>query len=98
MNRAEKNPPGKSEGPRHRVLSLKPLLTGAAEHVVAAVRAKTTHKFPGRGKVFYHRAESHALAASYTLAFDDAGRALSIDPDFTPAIRLRQRLETQGLV
>jgi hypothetical protein len=33
------------------VISLKPLLTGAAEHVMAAVRAKTTHRFHGRGEL-----------------------------------------------
>jgi hypothetical protein len=45
------NPLGKSEGLRQFVRSLKPLSTGAAEHVVAAVRAKTTHRFRGRGKM-----------------------------------------------
>jgi hypothetical protein len=37
MTRTEKNPPGKSERQRHRVISLKLLVTGAAEHVGAVV-------------------------------------------------------------
>ena len=49
-------------------------------------------------KVFQHRAESHALAGAYKSAYDDAGQAVKLDPEFTPALRLRQRLESQGLV
>ena len=65
MNPAEKNPLGKSEGTRCRLMSLKPLVTGATEHVVAAVRAKATHRFPGRGELrtdFHVRCHAGALS------------------------------------
>lgn len=66
---------------------------GAIEDFSAAIKVNANNP-----KVFQHRAESHALAGSYKKAFDDAGQAIKLDPDFTPAFRLRQRLETQGLV
>ena len=49
-------------------------------------------------RVFQHRAESYALAGSYKAAFDDAGQAIKLDPEFIPAFRIRQRLESQSLI
>ncbi|MGD0499410.1 MAG: protein kinase [Bryobacteraceae bacterium] len=66
---------------------------GAIEDFSAAIRINPTNP-----KVFQHRAESHALAGSYKPAYDDAGEAIKLDPEFSPAFRLRQRLESQGLV
>lgn len=66
---------------------------GAIEDFTAAI------KFNGSNpKVFQHRAESYALAGFYKSAYDDAGEAIRLDADFSPAFRLRQRLESQGLV
>jgi tetratricopeptide (TPR) repeat protein len=67
--------------------------SGAIEDFSAAIKINSSNP-----KVFHHRAESHALAGSYKLAYEDAGQAIKLDSDFTPAFRLRQRLETQGLV
>ena len=66
---------------------------GAIEDFSAAIRINSSNP-----KVFQHRAESHTLAGSYKLAYDDAGQAIKLDQDFTPAFRLRLRLESQGLV
>lgn len=67
--------------------------SGAVDDFSAAINYN-----PNNPKVFQHRAESRALVASYKEAYDDAGQALKLDPEFTPALRLRQRLESQGLV
>jgi tetratricopeptide (TPR) repeat protein len=66
---------------------------GAIQDFSAAIKLNRNNP-----KVFQHRAESHALAGSYKSAYDDAGEAIKLDPDFSPAFRLRQRLESQGLV
>ncbi len=52
---------------------------------------------PNNPKPLQHRAESYALMGEYKLAYQDAGNALRLDSDFTPAYRLIQRLESQGL-
>ncbi len=66
---------------------------GAIDDFSAAIKINPTNP-----KVFQHRAESHALAGAYKSAYDDAGEAIRLDPEFNPALRLRQRLESQGLV
>ena len=53
---------------------------------------------PGNPRVFYHRAESHAQAENYEEAYADVQTALRLDPDFESALRLRKRLQMQGLV
>ncbi len=45
-----KKPTWKSERQRRRAISLRLLVTGAADHVGAAALAKGTHKFLRRGK------------------------------------------------
>ena len=67
--------------------------TGAIEDFSAAIRINATNP-----RVFQHRAESYALAGLYKLAYDDAGQAIKLDPEFNPALRLRERLESQGLL
>jgi len=67
--------------------------TGAIEDFSAAIRING-----GNPKVFQHRAESHALAGHFKMAYDDAGQAIYLDPEFSPAFRLRDRLESQGLL
>lgn len=49
-------------------------------------------------RVYYHRAESKALAARYDEAYSDVLLALKLDPGYPPALRLRQRLESEGFV
>ena len=66
---------------------------GAIEDFTAAIGINSNNP-----KAYQHRAESHALAGSYKLAYHDASQALRLDGDFTPAFRLIQRLESQGLV
>jgi tetratricopeptide (TPR) repeat protein len=66
---------------------------GAINDFSEAIRVNSSNP-----RVFQHRAETYALAGSYRLAYDDAGQAIRLDVDYTPAYRLRQRLETQGLV
>jgi serine/threonine protein kinase len=66
---------------------------GAIEDFTAAIGIN-----PNNPKVYQHRAESYALAGQYKLAYHDAGQALRLDSEFTPAFRLIQRLESQGLV
>ncbi|HYL38708.1 MAG TPA: tetratricopeptide repeat protein [Bryobacteraceae bacterium] len=66
---------------------------GAIEDFSAAIKINANNP-----RVYQHRAESYALAGSYKLAYDDAGEAIRLDPDFKPAFRLRERLESQGLV
>jgi tetratricopeptide (TPR) repeat protein len=53
---------------------------------------------PNNPRVYYHRAESKALAEHYEDAYSDVLRALRIDPDHYRALRLRDKLEGQGLV
>jgi tetratricopeptide (TPR) repeat protein len=60
---------------------------GAIEDFSAAIKINGNNP-----KALQHRAESHALAGDYRMAYDDAGLAIRLDPDFTPAFRLRQRL------
>ena len=67
--------------------------SGAIEDFTAAIKIN-----PSNPKAYQHRAESHALAGSYKNAYQDASYALRLDADFTPAYRLIQRLESQGLV
>jgi len=43
-------------------------------------------------RVYYHRAESAAQLGDVEQAYDDVSSALLLDPDFVPAIRLRDRL------
>jgi hypothetical protein len=49
-DRQEKTGSEKIVVPRNRVTLLKPLSTGAPEHIGAVIRARITHRFPGRGK------------------------------------------------
>ena len=44
-------------------------------------------------RVYYHRAESAALLGEVKMAYDDVFSALERDPDFVPAIRLKERLD-----
>ena len=44
-------------------------------------------------RVYYHRAESAAQLGDVKQAYDDVFAALSLDPDFVPAIRLKERLD-----
>jgi len=67
--------------------------SGAIEDFSAAIKVNSSNP-----KVFQHRAESNALAGFYKAAYEDAGQAIKLDRDFTPAFRLRERLESQGLV
>jgi serine/threonine protein kinase len=53
---------------------------------------------PSNPRVYYHRAESHAQAENYEEAYSDVQIALRLDPDFESALRLRKRLQMQGLV
>ena len=53
---------------------------------------------PSNPRVFYHRAESHAQADKYEEAYSDVQASLRLDPDFESAIRLRNRLQTQGKI
>ena len=67
--------------------------SGAIDDFTAAIRINATNP-----KVFQHRAESHALAGAYQLAYEDVLRAIELDSEFNPALRLKERLESQGLV
>ncbi len=49
-------------------------------------------------RVYCHRAESEALTNRFDEAYNDIIIALRLDPDFAPAIRLKQKLEAQGYV
>lgn len=49
-------------------------------------------------RVYYHRAESQTLVNKFNDAYNDVLLALRLDPAFRPAVRLRQRLETEGYV
>ncbi|MBI4662895.1 MAG: protein kinase [Verrucomicrobia bacterium] len=49
-------------------------------------------------RVYHHRAESKALAGKYDEAYSDVLQALRLDPGYPPAIRLKQKLESQGFV
>ena len=53
---------------------------------------------PTNPRVLYHRAESKALSGEYDGAYSDVLRSLSLEPDFTPSLRLRKKLEDQGYV
>ena len=53
---------------------------------------------PNNPRVFYHRAESHAQEENYEDAYADVQTALRLDPEFESALRLRKRLQMQGLV
>ena len=44
-------------------------------------------------RVYYHRAESAAQLGDAKQAYDDVFAALALDPDFVPAIRLKERLD-----
>jgi tetratricopeptide (TPR) repeat protein len=44
-------------------------------------------------RVFYHRAESRAQLGEIAESYDDVLSALELDPDFPPAIRLKDRLD-----
>jgi serine/threonine-protein kinase len=44
-------------------------------------------------RVFYHRAESAAQLGEANQAYDDVFAALALDPDFVPAVRLKERLD-----
>jgi serine/threonine protein kinase len=66
---------------------------GAIEDFSAAIKIN-----PNNPKVFQHRAESRALAGLYKSAYEDSGEAIRLDPEYSPAFRLRQRLESQGLL
>jgi len=44
-------------------------------------------------RVYYHRAESAAELGEVKQAYDDVFTALERDPDFVPAIRLKERLD-----
>lgn len=44
-------------------------------------------------RVFYHRAESEAQLSEIKEAYIDVVAALELDPDFFPAIRLKERLD-----
>lgn len=47
-------------------------------------------------RVFHHRAESHALAGRLDQALGDVLVALKLNPEYQPALRLRERLRSQG--
>jgi hypothetical protein len=49
-------------------------------------------------RVYYHRAESEALMNRFDEAYNDTLVALRFDPNFAPALRLKQTLEGQGYV
>lgn len=49
-------------------------------------------------RVWQHRAESKALAQNYDSAYSDILMALKLDPDYPAALRLKSKLEKQGLV
>jgi tetratricopeptide (TPR) repeat protein len=49
-------------------------------------------------RVYHHRAESKALAGRYSEAYSDTLLALRFDPFYSPALRLRGKLESQGYV
>lgn len=53
---------------------------------------------PRNPRVFYHRAESKALAGLFVEAYSDVLQALRLSPDYRSAVRLREKLETQGYV
>lgn len=53
---------------------------------------------PLNPRIYYHRAESKALAGRYDGAYVDVLEALRLDPDYLRAIRLREKLEAQGYV
>jgi tetratricopeptide (TPR) repeat protein len=44
-------------------------------------------------RVYYHRAESAAQLGEGEQAYNDIFSALAIDPDFVPAVRLKERLD-----
>ena len=44
-------------------------------------------------RVYYHRAESAAQLGEVEDAYNDVSNALSLDPDFVPALRLKDRLD-----
>ncbi len=44
-------------------------------------------------RVYYHRAESAAQMGDVRMAYDDVFTTLGLDPDFVPAIRLKERLD-----
>lgn len=44
-------------------------------------------------RVYYHRAESAAQVGDVEDAYNDVFSALALDPDFTPALRLKDRLD-----
>lgn len=52
----------------------------------------------GNPRVWQHRAESKALAQNYDSAYSDILVALKLDPDYPAALRLKSKLEKQGLV
>ncbi len=45
-----------------------------------------------------HRAETYALMGKYSESYTDALMALKVDPEYPRALRLKDRLEKQGLV
>lgn len=53
---------------------------------------------PDNPRVYSHRAESKALAGLFNEAYRDVLYALRLDPGYPRAIRLRQKLESQGFV
>ncbi len=66
---------------------------GAIEDFTKAIQFN-----PDNPRVYSHRAESKALAGLFNEAYRDVLYALRLDPGYPRAIRLRQKLESQGFV
>jgi len=47
-------------------------------------------------RVYHHRAEASAQDGEFGAALEDVGIALDIDPAYSPALRLKRRIEAQG--
>lgn len=84
----------------HRLYDARGFAKSNLKHYEDAIRdfTKSTDCNARNPRVFSHRAESEAMAGQFDEAYSDVLQALRLDPEYPRALRLKQKLETQGYV